>query len=226
MPSPARRKVHEKPKPYVRKPCNRITPAAHSNGSSTEPVQLNKRRNLTLHDWMTIFKFMDQHPSMAQTETVKHFGSKADGALIFTQGTLSRKVKQRPKLEECVDSHPTALSSKRPRAVTRPDVEKALAMWVKKMEERGESVNGHMLQAKWAKFEEEFDVPDNERLPGLGWISSFCKAYGLKGHRRHGEAGSVDPAKVEAERKRIGAILASYRPCDRWNFDETGLFAL
>lgn len=63
--------------------------------------------------------------------------------------------------------------------MTRPDVEKALTMWVKKMEDRGESVNGNVLHAKQAKFEEEFNVPDNERLLDIGWISSFCKAYGL-----------------------------------------------
>jgi hypothetical protein len=50
--------------------------------------------------------------------------------------------------------------------------------------------------------------------------------YKLKEIRRHGEAGSVDLVAVEAERVRVKGILAKYAPKDRWNFDETGLFAL
>jgi hypothetical protein len=34
------------------------------------------------------------------------------------------------------------------RVVTRPDVERALILWVRHMEERGETVNGPMLKAK------------------------------------------------------------------------------
>ena len=96
-------------------------------------------------------------------------------------------------------------------------------MWVQEMEVHGESIDGNMLQVKHTKFEEEFE---REHLPGKGWIPSFCKAYSLKAYQQHGEAGSVDPADVEAEQKHVGAILASYTPHDQWNFDETGLFAL
>ena len=39
--------------------------------------------------------------------------------------TLSRKISQRPELEERVNSHPIALGLKKPRVVSRPDVEKA-----------------------------------------------------------------------------------------------------
>jgi hypothetical protein len=49
--------------------------------------------------------------------------------------------------------------------------------------------------------------------------------YKLKERHRHGEVGSADPAAVEAERVRIREVLAGFSPRDRWNFDETGLFA-
>ena len=62
---------------------------------------------------------------------------------------------------------------------------------------------------------EQFNVPDLERLTGDGWISPFCKAYGLKEHRRHGEAGSVDLQAVEEERKKLGMTLATYPLKDR-----------
>jgi len=98
---------------------------------------------------------------------------------------------------------------KRPRVVTRPDVEKALFLWVRHMEEKGENINGAMLAEKRRRFEEQLQVPDDERLSGERWIPSFCKAYNIKEHRRHGEAGSVD---LEAK--------------NRLNFDETSFFAL
>jgi hypothetical protein len=42
-----------------------------------------KHKNLTLHDWMTVFAFIDQHPRMTQGDIMKHFASKSDGALSF-----------------------------------------------------------------------------------------------------------------------------------------------
>jgi hypothetical protein len=57
-----------------------------------------------------------------------------------------------------------------------------------------------MLRDKRPGFEGEFNVPENERLPGEGWVASFCK---IKEYRRHGEAGSADMAEVEAERVRV-----------------------
>ena len=111
-------KVHENPKPYDCKPRKPAGP----NGpkTSARPVQSNKHENLTLHDWMTVLTFIDEHSSMAQADVVKHFASKADGALIFTQSTLSRKIETRPELKNRVNSHLSAMSSKQPRVVTRP----------------------------------------------------------------------------------------------------------
>ena len=73
------------------------------------------------------------------------------------------------------------------------------------------------------RFEDICKVPNGERLTGRGWIASFCKTYKLKERRRHGEAGSVDPLEVEAERERIRLILAAYQPKDCWNVDESSL---
>ncbi|EIN10152.1 DDE-domain-containing protein, partial [Punctularia strigosozonata HHB-11173 SS5] len=123
------------------------------------------------------------------------------------------------------DSFPGALATSRPRVVTRPDVEKALYKWIKSMEERGEIYSGAMLMEKRARFEKHLNVPESECLHGHGWINSFKKAYGIREHVRHGEAGSLDPEMVEAERVRVREKLARYRPEDRFNADETGLFA-
>jgi len=175
---------------------------------------------------MTIYAYVDEHPRMSQGDIVQHFASQADGALIFTQSTLSRKLKSCPEIEKCVTSYPNALSSKHACIVTWPDVERALILWVKHMEEKGETVNGPMLKEKWKRFEQQFEVPEAECLQGEGWILPFCKAYGLREHHWHGEAGSVDLQAVEEEWKRLGMTLMTYAPRDQWNIDESSFFAL
>ena len=79
-------------------------------------------------------------------------------------------------MEARMQSHPNALSSKRPRVVTRPDVDRALWLWVQHMEKKGEAVNSKMLMAKQEAFEKALEVPEDERLPGPGWIQPFCNA--------------------------------------------------
>jgi hypothetical protein len=53
----------------------------------------------------------------------------------------------------------------------------------------------------------------------------YMCSYKIREYRRHGEAGSVDLAAVEAEQKRMREVLAPFAKKDRWNFDESGLFA-
>ncbi|PPQ94313.1 hypothetical protein CVT25_005048 [Psilocybe cyanescens] len=94
------------------------------------------------------------------------------------------------------------------------------------MEEKGEVVNGPMLVAKYTKFEDSLNVPDDEQLHGESWVTPFCRNYKIKEHHRHGEAGSVNQASVEAEQVRLQPILGCYAPEDIINFDETGMFTL
>ena len=78
-------------------------------------------------------------------------------------------------------------------------LQRALYLWVQHMENKEEALTGPMLQEKRARFEEEFKVPEEERLKGEGWLHSFCKTYKIHEYRQHGEAGSVDLVAVEAE---------------------------
>ncbi|KIJ26725.1 hypothetical protein M422DRAFT_272186 [Sphaerobolus stellatus SS14] len=173
--------------------------------SAIQPAQKG-RKNLTLHDWLTVFQWIDEHPNVNQSKIVEHFATLQEGALIFTQSTLSRKLQSRP------------------RQVTQPEVDKSLYLWVLHMESKGETVNGPMLIAKRASFEAKLGVPTEERLSGGGWVRSFCQAYKLKERRRHGEAASVDLVAVHTERIRLQTLLKNYEERDIFNFDETGFF--
>ena len=61
--------------------------------------------------------------------------------------------------------------------MTRPDVEKAPVLWVKHMEEKGETVSGPMLVAKWEKYEKELGVPDEEQMKSDRWVPKFCEMF-------------------------------------------------
>ena len=144
--------------------------------SSARPIGKTTRQNLTLFDWMSVYAYVDTLPQpINQGEVVNHFATRPKGALLFTQSTLSRKLQHRSEMEARVDSNPNALSSKRPRIVTRPDVDLALRLWVQRMQQKGETVNGAMLIAKRKVFEEALNVPEDERLTGRGWIPPFCQ---------------------------------------------------
>ena len=218
------RKPRETQKPYNLK--QKARPLKNAPRTAAKPAKTSKRETLTGADWKAVFAYVDEHPAASQTDIVRHFSSQKEGALVFNQSTLSRKLKSRPELEDRFASYPNALSSKRMRVVTRPDVERALILWVRHMEEKGEAVTGPMMKEKRRKFEEHLHVPEQERLQGDGWVAPFCRAFGIKERRRHGESGSVDLEDVEEERKRIGLIMAAYAPKDRWNIDETSLFPL
>jgi hypothetical protein len=65
MPPEPTRKPREKPKPYQRKPKVPV-PKDAPKTSAARAVKEKKHENLTLHDWMTVFAFIDQHPGMTQ----------------------------------------------------------------------------------------------------------------------------------------------------------------
>ncbi|KAI6095488.1 hypothetical protein F5141DRAFT_1013256 [Pisolithus sp. B1] len=79
--------------------------------------------HLTLSDWISVYSFVDAHPHMTQLDIVQHFAALKSGALIFNQTTLSRKLRDCPKMEARINDNPTTLLSKWPHIVTCPQVE-------------------------------------------------------------------------------------------------------
>ncbi|KIK75163.1 hypothetical protein PAXRUDRAFT_173563 [Paxillus rubicundulus Ve08.2h10] len=182
--------------------CPPVKRQKHTKDAATstqQPLQTS-HQNLTLVDWLLVYAYIDAHPGVSQANIVEYFQTRHEGALIFNQSTLSRKLRERPSMEARANDNPHALSLKRPRVVTRPDVECALVLWVQDMEQRGETVSGPMLREKRKRFENKFQVPETERLLGESWVQSFCKTYNIHEIRRHGEAASVDLNAVEVER--------------------------
>jgi hypothetical protein len=213
------RKPHDKP--ANRPPVKRQKHIQDAPATFTQPPQHMLLQNLTLTDWMSVYAYVDTHPDVPQANIMEHFRTLHEGALIFNQSTLSHKLRECPKMEARANDNPNPLLSKRPRVVTRPDVERALMLWVWDMEQRGKTVSGPMLREKRRRFEDKFQVPETERLLGESWIQSFCKTYKIREIRRHGETASVDLDAVDTERLWCQQLLANYAPRDRFNMDET-----
>ena len=81
------RKPRKKPAPYVRQPRNPTNKDAPK--TSAKPVESTHRENLTLHDWKTVFAFIDAHPGMSQGQMICHRSSNISkqrawgGGIIF-----------------------------------------------------------------------------------------------------------------------------------------------
>ena len=88
-------------------------PLKEAPKTSAQPIEKHKRENLTLADWMTVYTYVDTLPQpINQGQVVRYFATRPEGALLFSQPTLSRKLKERPEMEARVHSIPNALSSK------------------------------------------------------------------------------------------------------------------
>ncbi|KAG6824088.1 hypothetical protein H0H87_009471 [Tephrocybe sp. NHM501043] len=79
MPSPPCRKSRAKPPPYARQP--KAPTQKNAPKTSAKPTVSKKRDNLMLHDWMTVFAYIDAHTSMSQTQIRDHFASNKDTLL-------------------------------------------------------------------------------------------------------------------------------------------------
>ncbi|KAJ7614174.1 hypothetical protein FB45DRAFT_697418, partial [Roridomyces roridus] len=132
----------------------------------------DKRQDLTYHDWIQVFDYMDDHKSLSPKQVVAYFNlrpDKAGGKLQFGQSALSKKLKQKDHIRATVATgEPNVLSMKRARVVTSPEVDKALGLWVQDMERKRHTVTGPMLIEQRKRFEVALDIPEEQRLTGGG----------------------------------------------------------
>lgn len=169
-------------KPYSKKPGPQFGSNKAKNAPKTSTLPKAPDHlwsNLMLHDWLCVVDWYDCNQPVLQDEMVKHFWSLQEDALIFTQSTLSHHLTQKGHQHDQAQlaSTLTALSSKCVRIVTRPDVEKALRLWVAHMEQKCETVTGPMLVEKQAQYEDMLHVPENERLRSDGWVQKFLQVW-------------------------------------------------
>jgi hypothetical protein len=70
MPPEPTQKTCKEPKPYQQKPK---VPVRKDVPATSAKIIKKGCENLTLHDWMMVFTFIDQHPGMTQGDVGKLF---------------------------------------------------------------------------------------------------------------------------------------------------------
>jgi hypothetical protein len=161
-------------KPYSRKPGPK-GPNSQNRPASASKQTKQPSKQLTNHDWLTVFAWIDANPGGSQQSVVDHFAN-LKSPLFFNQTTLSRNLQKRGNIEAAVKANPAALSARRQRVVVSPEVEKALLLWVQDMLDNGHSLNGPLLTLKRKDLEKKFNVPQDRCLSSKSWVQNFFKA--------------------------------------------------
>ncbi|TRM59522.1 hypothetical protein BD626DRAFT_436653, partial [Schizophyllum amplum] len=161
-----RRKVRTSHAPYnITKKVGRPPKGDASRPkTSAIPAAKSTREQLTTSDWLLVYAFRDANPGFTQMKIVDHFKKRPEGALIFSQATLARKLKEREAVEARAVATPNGMSLKRDRVVTSPLVEKALVKLIRQFEERGDHYTGDMLSVARGNFEKQLNIPEEQRL--------------------------------------------------------------
>ena len=151
-------------KPYSRKPGpNRNQPA-----SALKKIK-QPSKQLTSHDWLTVFTWIDTNPYRSQQDVVDYFANRREGPLHFDQATLSRKSKNRGDI---VKVNPAALSARRQRVIVAPEIERALVLRVDGMLAGTDVVSGPVLTAGREVLEDKFDVPPRGTVVRQGLVTA------------------------------------------------------
>ncbi|KAJ7844000.1 hypothetical protein B0H14DRAFT_2304134, partial [Mycena olivaceomarginata] len=98
-----------------------------------------RRQDLTYHDWTEVFDYMEDHEDDSQKKVVAYFATRPDtkgGKLFFSQSALSKKLQKKAEIRSLVAEDPNVGSMKRARVVTCPEVDAALALWARDMEQK------------------------------------------------------------------------------------------
>ncbi|KAJ7468336.1 hypothetical protein B0H11DRAFT_1642053, partial [Mycena galericulata] len=109
--------------------------------------------------------------NLSQKQVVAYFATRPDiegGKLFFTQSALSKKLQKKAEIRSLVAEDTNALSMKRARVVTCPEVDAALALWARDMEQKKRTVTDPMLIEQRKRFEEALNIPEERRLTGTG----------------------------------------------------------
>ena len=109
--------VGEKPRKHTLTPC-RWKPGPKGPHPRGQPASATKQvkqpsRQLTNHDWLTVFAWIDANPYRSQQDVVDHFTNQQQNPLHFNQGTLSCKLQEWAEIEAMVKMNPAALSARR-----------------------------------------------------------------------------------------------------------------
>ncbi|KAJ7836583.1 hypothetical protein B0H14DRAFT_2589648 [Mycena olivaceomarginata] len=104
---------------------------------------------------------MEDNKDDSQRKVVAYFATRPDakgGKRFFTQSALSKKLQKKAEICRLVAEDPNARSMKRARIVTCPEVDAALALWARDMEQKRLEY-GFRNNIREATIDELLDLP-------------------------------------------------------------------
>ncbi|THH04743.1 hypothetical protein EW145_g5297 [Phellinidium pouzarii] len=192
---------------------------SHTRRTITSAVTHKQRLNLTNADKLEILDFAEgPGKGFTQARIAEHFRNHFPK---LHQSSVHSILKKRDQFRQIQDSEPNQLFYKHPQHVKFPKLENALILWINTKQNQIK-ITGAVLRAKAEKFAEEFGIPNADRL-NL-WVDAFKLSHGIREYQIHGEAASVSAEAVAATCDRLKGLLSSFKPCDIYKFDETGLY--
>ena len=117
----------------------------------------------------------------------------------------------------------TSSSRKCNRSSSHVNVENALLDWFKEKRNQNIPLSGPILLSKAEDLAQK--LSDNSFKGNTGWLDRFKARHGIVCRAISGESAVVDTDTAnEWISTKLPALTKSYKPCDIFNADETGLF--
>ncbi|KAG8734153.1 hypothetical protein FRC10_011930 [Ceratobasidium sp. 414] len=137
-----------------------------------------RRQHLTYTDKLRVLDYYHAHSHLTQVDVVRALRSEYPS---LAQSTLSNYLAHEQQIREYVRLHPDHMRYKKPFRVALPDVDAALAEWVRDRLGKGVRLTGELICEKGRWFCEELGIPDERRISfSSGWLDSFKERLGLR----------------------------------------------
>lgn len=178
-----------------------------------------KHYGITAEQRKALRQYATEHPRLQQSHLKTWF-----------EGQFERKITQ-PTISESLSTKYSYLDSstgsyrQRRRAAKWPELETSLFKWQQELEQRV-AISGDLLKEQARIFWQRLACYQGMEMPPFsdGWLAGFKSRHGMKARSRHGEAGSLNEAEIQAQLVAVQATVRQFSPQDVYNCDETGLF--
>ncbi|CAK4032331.1 centromere binding b [Lecanosticta acicola] len=179
------------------------TPVSATSTRSTS----TPRKTLTDLDRKRMCQYAEEHPNSKQTEIGAIFG--------VERSTVSKVLRQKEKYLFQDDGSRSPIKRAKGRS---PDIERALAVWAKNQEKKGNPLNDELIREKARAFAATTSGPENSVTLSSSWIEKFKLKNNLMGARSRKTSLAPDDADGAS-----AAASSSHTPGDASPISPSGI---
>ena len=185
-----------------------------TNQSTDAPSAKRRRTDLTFAQKKGICQHKKDNPKLSQP-ALQQFVSEQFSVSVG-RSTISNILSNSDKWLSISSNHQ---NERRDRPSLLVDLENSLSKWEQFANDPkvDGTVSDLMLMEKAQQIGEKLGLTDFNY--SRGWLQKFRTRHGIKKTHKHGEAGSLDPALVDAARAKLQTELEPFKLCDSYNLD-------